>query len=45
MQSVADYESAAEERDFMRAVVAGLSDLDGGRELTMREVKARLGLK
>jgi prevent-host-death family protein len=45
MQSVADYESAAEERAFMRAVVEGLSDLEEGREVSLREAKARLGLK
>jgi prevent-host-death family protein len=37
VQSVADYEAAEEERDFMRAVVAGLADLDAGRELSMEE--------
>jgi prevent-host-death family protein len=37
VQSVADYEAAEEERDFMRAVVAGLADLDAGRELSMGE--------
>jgi prevent-host-death family protein len=45
MQSVADYECAANERNFIRAAVAGLSDLDPDRELTLREVKSRLGLK
>lgn len=44
MQSVADYEKAEEERAFMRAVVAGLADLEAGREYTLDEVKARLGL-
>jgi len=45
MQSVADFEAAAEERAFMRAVVAGLSDLDAGREMSLAEVKARFGLE
>ena len=45
MQSVADYEAAVEERDFMRAVVEGLADLEAGREVSLREAKARLGLK
>jgi len=45
VQSVADYEKAEEERDFMRAVVAGLSDLESGREVSLGEAKARLGLK
>ncbi len=44
VQSVTDYEAAEEEREFMRAVVAGLADLDAGRELPLDEAKARLGL-
>jgi prevent-host-death family protein len=44
VQSVADFEAAEEERDFMRAVVAGLADLDAGRELSMEEAQVRLGL-
>lgn len=44
VQSVTDYEAAEEERAFMRAVVAGLADLDAGRELSLDEAKARLGL-
>jgi PHD/YefM family antitoxin component YafN of YafNO toxin-antitoxin module len=35
IQSVSDYEQAAEERAFMRAVVAGLADLDAGREVSL----------
>ncbi|CRI64302.1 Prevent-host-death family protein [Thiocapsa sp. KS1] len=45
IQSVSDYELATEERAFMRAVVAGLADLDAGRELSLAEAKARFGLK
>ncbi len=44
VQSLAEFEAAEEARTFMRAVVAGLSDLEAGREFTLREVKARLGL-
>jgi prevent-host-death family protein len=44
MQSVTDYERAEEERAFMRAVVAGLADLDAGREVSFSEAKARFGL-
>lgn len=44
MQSVFDYEQAAEECAFMRAVVAGLADLDAGREVSLSEAKARFGL-
>ena len=45
VQSVRDYEAAEEERAFMRAVVAGLADLEAGRELSLAQAKARLGLK
>ena len=45
VQSVADYEKAEEERDFMRAVVAGLADLEAGREVSFDEARMRLGLK
>ena len=45
VQSVSDYEKAEEERDFMRAVVAGLADLDAGREFSLDEARERLGLK
>ncbi|MFO8024515.1 type II toxin-antitoxin system Phd/YefM family antitoxin [Thiohalophilus sp.] len=45
VQSVADYEKAEEERAFMRAVVAGLADLEAGREYSLEEVKSQLGLK
>ncbi len=44
VQSVADYEKAEEERAFMRAVVKGLADLEEGREVSLAEAKARLGL-
>jgi prevent-host-death family protein len=45
VQSVTDYEAAEEERSFMRAVVMGLADLEAGRELSLAEAKARLGLE
>ena len=45
VQSVAEFEAAEEARAFMRAVVEGLSDLEEGRELSLGEVKARLGLR
>lgn len=44
LQSVADYEAFQEEQDFMRVVVAGLADLDAGRELSLEEVKTRFEL-
>ena len=45
VQSLADYEKAEEERDFLREVVAGLADLEAGRELSLDEALVRLGLK
>ena len=45
VQSLSDYEAAEEERTFMRAVVAGLADLDAGREVSLADAKVRLGLK
>ena len=45
VQSVTDYEAAEEERAFMRAVITGLADLEAGRELSLADAKARLGLK
>ena len=44
MQALSEYEAAQEEREFMRAVVAGLADIDAGRVVPMAEVKRRLGL-
>jgi prevent-host-death family protein len=45
VQSVLAFEEAEEERAFMRAVVEGLADLEEGREVSLTDVKARLGLK
>ncbi|MCF7984962.1 MAG: type II toxin-antitoxin system Phd/YefM family antitoxin [Thiohalocapsa sp.] len=45
IQSVSDYEQAEEEREFLRAVVTGLADLEAGREVSLADAKARLGLK
>ena len=44
VQSVTEYESAQEERAFMRAVVEGLCDLEQGPEISLGEVKNRLGI-
>ena len=43
--SVTDSASDAEQRAFMRAVAAGLADLEAGRELPLAAAKARFGLK
>ncbi len=45
VQSLGDYEKAEEERQFMRAVVIGMSDLDEGREVSLDDARIRLGLK
>ena len=45
VQSVDDYEKAEEEREFMRAVVIGMSDLEEGREVSLDDARTRLGLK
>ncbi|MCY3837158.1 MAG: type II toxin-antitoxin system Phd/YefM family antitoxin [Gammaproteobacteria bacterium] len=45
VQSVAEYESATEERAFMRAVMSGLADIQAGREVSWSEAKTRLGLE
>ena len=44
IQSLKDYETDTEERAFLRGVVQGLMDLEEGRELSLAEVKKRLGL-
>ncbi len=44
VQSVAEYEAAEEEREFMRAVVQGIADVEAGREVSIDEVRARLGI-
>ena len=44
VQGLSEYEAAQAEREFMRAVVAGLADLDAGRVAPLEEVKRRLGL-
>lgn len=45
VQSVADYETGQDELAFMRAVVTGLADFESGRELSLAEVKERLGAR
>lgn len=45
VQALADYEAAQEERDFMRAVVAGLADIEAGHVSSLEEVRRRLGLE
>ena len=45
VQSVSEFETAEEERAFMRAVVEGLSDLEKGHDVSLHKVKAKLGFK
>ena len=44
VQTLPEFEVAQEERDFMRAVVAGLFDLEEGREVSVEDARRRLGL-
>lgn len=44
VQSVADYEQTQDEVAFMRAVVAGLSNIEAGSVVGLDEARARLGL-
>jgi len=44
VQALAEYEADSEERAFLRGVVQGLMDLEQGRELSIAEVRDRLGL-
>lgn len=44
VQGLSEFESGQEEREFMRAVVTGLSDLEDGCELSLDDVKRRLGV-
>ena len=44
VQALTKYEADTEEREFLRAVVLGLMDLEEGRETDLAEVKTRLGL-
>ncbi len=44
VQSLSQFEAAQEERDFMRAVVTGLADIEAGRVVPLSDVKRELGL-
>jgi len=45
VQALKDYEEEAEQRTFMQGVVKGLMDLEEGREISLKEVKKRLGME
>jgi prevent-host-death family protein len=44
VQSLKNYEAKEEEQAFLRGVVQGLMDLEEGREISLADVKKRLGL-
>ena len=44
VQSLSEFEAVQEERDFMRAVVVGLTDIDAGRVIPLSDIKRELGL-
>jgi prevent-host-death family protein len=44
VESVKDYEERTEEQAFLRGVVQGLMDIEEGREISLSDVKKRLGL-
>ena len=44
MESVKDYEERTEEQAFLRGVVQGMMDIEEGREISLADVKKRLGL-
>lgn len=45
VQSVSEFERAEDERAFMRAVVAGLADLQAGRDVSLAQARKRLGIR
>lgn len=44
VQGLEEFEAGQEEREFMRAVVAGLADIEGGRVMPFDEAVRSLGL-
>jgi prevent-host-death family protein len=44
VESLKDYEAKAEEQAFLRGVVQGLMEIEEGREISLADVKKRLGL-
>ena len=45
VQALGEFEAAQEERDFMRAVVAGLADVEAGRVMSLDEAMRSLGIE
>ena len=44
VESLKNYEEKTEEQAFLRCVVKGLMDIEEGREISLSDVKKRLGL-
>jgi prevent-host-death family protein len=44
VESLKDYETKTEEQAFLRGIVEGLMDIEEGREISLADVKKRLGL-
>jgi len=44
VQSLEEYENLEEERAFMKAVTQGLVEIKEGKELSIAEVKKKLGI-
>lgn len=42
--SVKEYEAGSEERDFLKAVVQGLIDVEQGNTVSLAEARKRLGM-
>ncbi|MCP4288752.1 MAG: type II toxin-antitoxin system Phd/YefM family antitoxin [Gammaproteobacteria bacterium] len=45
VQALDEFEKNVEEREFLRAITQGMMDVKEGNELTLSEVKSRLGLE
>jgi prevent-host-death family protein len=45
VQALVEFEAAQEERDFMRAVVAGLADVEAGRVMSLDDAMRSLGIE
>jgi prevent-host-death family protein len=42
VQSLSDFEDQADQRIFMKGVLAGMIDIEEGREISLEDVKNRL---
>lgn len=45
VQALDEYEKNEEERAFLKAIAQGMMDVKEGNELTLNEVKSRLGIE